>query len=191
MRRHDFQFCPSCGEAGSPNTLDHYLPKGKYPHFAVTPANLTPMCFICQIKKGEDVGDHINPKFFIHPYFDNFASEQLLILNISPPFDIPTFSLDISPNLTAEQAALVTAHIDHLNIRNRYIKFFRDRYLALLRNANQARGTNINFRDVCEMNRTTYANKGNNYWDHIFLHSAMRNDDLMDYLENGILPDHL
>jgi hypothetical protein len=27
LRDHQLRLCPACGEAGSPNTLDHYLPK--------------------------------------------------------------------------------------------------------------------------------------------------------------------
>src|SRR4051812_15781812 len=33
LRTHELILCPACGEAGHPNTLDHYLPKGKFPHF--------------------------------------------------------------------------------------------------------------------------------------------------------------
>ena len=44
LRDHDLVLCPACGELGRPNTLDHYLPKGKYPHFCITPHNLFPMC---------------------------------------------------------------------------------------------------------------------------------------------------
>ena len=63
LRNHDLQLCPACGEAGAPNTLDHYLPKGKYPHFCVTPHNLFPMCDACQRRKGDRTGDENNPRF--------------------------------------------------------------------------------------------------------------------------------
>src|SRR3546814_3004594 len=54
---HELNHCPACGEPGTPNTLDHYLPKGRYPHFCVTPLNLFPMCDACQQAKGEKTGD--------------------------------------------------------------------------------------------------------------------------------------
>ncbi len=69
IRDHKLVLCPACGEPGRPNTLDHYLPQGTYPHFAITPANLTPMCDACQGEKKEKTGDAANPRFFIHPYF--------------------------------------------------------------------------------------------------------------------------
>lgn len=52
LRDHNLTACPACGEAGRPNTLDHYLPKGEYPHFCITPHNLFPMCDACQKEKG-------------------------------------------------------------------------------------------------------------------------------------------
>lgn len=51
LRSRELQICPACGEDGTPNTLDHYLPKEAYPEFSITPINLSPMCDICQGKK--------------------------------------------------------------------------------------------------------------------------------------------
>lgn len=48
LRSRELQFCPACGEDGTPNTLDHYLPKNSYPEFSITACNLFPMCDICQ-----------------------------------------------------------------------------------------------------------------------------------------------
>ena len=70
---HGLNYCPACGEPGTPNTLDHYLPKDSYPHFCVTPLNLFPMCDACQEEKGTKTGDADSPRFFIHPYFDVFC----------------------------------------------------------------------------------------------------------------------
>ena len=61
LRGHDLVSCPACGEPGRPNTLDHYLPKGKYPHFCITPHNLFPMCDACQGLKLDKTGDISDP----------------------------------------------------------------------------------------------------------------------------------
>ena len=51
---HDLLFCPSCGDGGDPDTLDHYLPKDVFPELSILLMNLTPMCSKCQrIKKTE------------------------------------------------------------------------------------------------------------------------------------------
>ena len=33
LRSRELQLCPACGEDGTPNTLDHYLPKQSFPEF--------------------------------------------------------------------------------------------------------------------------------------------------------------
>ena len=38
--------CPFCG-IGTVSTLDHYLPKSKYPALAITPKNMIPACRDC------------------------------------------------------------------------------------------------------------------------------------------------
>lgn len=51
-KKHKLRACPSCGEDGSPGTLDHYLPKEEFPELSVFFENLTPMCDQCQERKG-------------------------------------------------------------------------------------------------------------------------------------------
>lgn len=71
-----YKKCPYCG-LGQATTLDHYLPKSRFPQFSVSVCNLVPSCRDCQSKKGRDYALH---KFTqtLHPYFDNpsFFSES-------------------------------------------------------------------------------------------------------------------
>lgn len=61
--------CPICG-VGTVTTLDHYLPKRKYPTLAVTPNNLIPACRDCNMEKGSDA--HMRPDDLpLHIYFDD------------------------------------------------------------------------------------------------------------------------
>jgi DNA-binding transcriptional LysR family regulator len=76
LRDEDLDVCPACGSP--PETLDHYLPKGRYPQFVITPVNLTPMCDPCHRRKKEKTGNAVSPRFFIHPYFDAFSLPQIL-----------------------------------------------------------------------------------------------------------------
>ena len=77
--------CPLCG-LGTVNTLDHHLPKSKYPALAVTPNNLVPSCAWCQVAKKE--GYPTSPSAqTIHPYFDDFTSEvwlQAVVVESTP-----------------------------------------------------------------------------------------------------------
>lgn len=72
--------CPLCGQR-IVSTLDHYLPKVKYPTLAVTPTNLVPACKDCNKDKGEkDFTD--SAKETIHPYFDDIENEPWLYAKI-------------------------------------------------------------------------------------------------------------
>lgn len=66
--------CPFCGFAQA-STLDHYLPKQKYPSFSISPLNLVPSCSDCNTGKNEDVaGNELEQ--IIHPYYDHALFEE-------------------------------------------------------------------------------------------------------------------
>lgn len=184
---HGLTYCPACGEPGSPNTLDHYLPKGKYPHFCVTPVNLFPMCDACQAWKKEKTGNAETPRFFIHPYFDVFVAEQVLDLTIGAPFDAPEFKLGPRGGLPEEQELLVESHIRELGMPERFVSFFRTHYLRLLRNVVSLRRSGLNVRDNLEAFQGAFAASDRNVWDHVLYSAVLGNHQLMDYLENGEL----
>jgi hypothetical protein len=80
--------CPLCGVGGA-NTLDHYLPKSKFPLFSVLPLNLVPACRDCNTGKQADVPSTADEQS-IHPYYDHqrFFDEQWLfaeVVQTSPP----------------------------------------------------------------------------------------------------------
>ncbi|HEL5401828.1 TPA: hypothetical protein UOJ25_001943 [Stenotrophomonas maltophilia] len=64
-----YKKCPYCG-LGQATTLDHYLPKSRFPQFSVSVCNLVPSCRDCQSKKGRDYALHKSSQT-LHPYFDN------------------------------------------------------------------------------------------------------------------------
>lgn len=188
---HDLIICPACGEAGRPNTLDHYLPKSAYPHFAVTPVNLFPMCDACQRAKGAKIGNAQCPRFFLHPYFDVFVAEQVLFLVIEPPYNTPTFRLYPHPDLTVAQTALVTSHVRELEIERRYAHFFRSQHRRLLRLVATMRATGQDVVSGLTAFRASNAYPSENSWEHIFYSSVLNNPDLLAYLEMEQLPEYL
>ena len=191
MRKHDLTICPSCGEPGRPNTLDHYLPKDIYPHFCVTPVNLFPMCDACQLAKGTKVGNVQSPRFFIHPYFDTFIAEQVLRLDIYAPYDTPTFTLRIAEGLDPISEHLLQCHVRELEIERRYSSFFRNQHRRLLRLVGAMRKAG---QDV-EQTLTTFTQGATepslNSWDHVFYSSVIGNPALINYLTNAQLPQYL
>lgn len=190
MRDHQLSLCPACGEAGAPNTLDHYLPKGQYPHFCVTPHNLFPMCDACQTNKKEKTGDAADPRFFLHPYFDVLAANQVLELTIDPPFGIPTFDLGAVPLLTVPQRALVNRHVKELGIVQRYARFFRNQHQRLLRLVQNLREADLDVETNLILFRNNAASPTRNAWEHVFYSAVLSNTNMLGYLKDGDLPDY-
>ena len=191
LRKHGLQLCPACGEAGAPNTLDHYLPKRRYPHFCVTPHNLFPMCDACQANKGEKTGDSENPKYFLHPYFDIFVGKQVIRLCIDPPFDKPAFRLGVVKDLLPLERRLVQTHIEELNITERYAVFFRAQYLRVLRLVKSMRESHQDVRKTLKAFLRAYEEPSKNAWEHVFYEAVLSNDAMVKYLRKGKLPKYL
>ena len=188
LRKHELIICPACGEPGRPNTLDHYLPKGTYPHFCITPLNLFPMCDACQTEKGEKTGDANDPRFFLHPYFDIFVAEKVLTLTIHPPFDAPTFDLSPTPGLPPAQRALVVRHVRELGILQRYAHFFRGQHRRLLRLVQAMRRSGQDVTQTLEIFRDGVEHPSKNNWDHVFYTSVLDTPDFLTYLQTGAIP---
>ena len=69
-----FNKCPLCS-VRRVDTLDHYLPKSKYPIYSVTPINLIPACMPCN--KGKSiVFPTTSEEQTLHPYYDNVETER-------------------------------------------------------------------------------------------------------------------
>lgn len=74
--------CPFCG-FGQATTLDHYMPKKKYPSFSISPLNLVPACKDCNTGKNEDVAGN-DKEQIIHPYYDHkLFNEQWLFATVN------------------------------------------------------------------------------------------------------------
>jgi 5-methylcytosine-specific restriction endonuclease McrA len=189
LRSRTLQLCPACGEDGTPNTLDHYLPKEVYPEYAITPMNLFPMCDTCQGEKLTKTVTASNERLFLHPYFDQFAGSQVVVLRIGRPLEAPeTIEITPHPGLTATDAALLARHLAELGIARRYSKFFRDEYIRLLRLAKSSRAKGQNVQQNLELFAEHALHKSPNSWGHIFYSGALADAELMEYLVGADLP---
>lgn len=72
--------CPLCGIRLA-TTLDHYLPKMKYPSLAVSLINLVPACKDCNTVKLDKVFKE-SSEDTLHPYYDNITSDKWLQVEI-------------------------------------------------------------------------------------------------------------
>lgn len=113
--------CPFCG-FGHASTLDHYLPKTKYPQLSVLPLNLVPSCKDCNTGKSTVIATTAEGQS-LHPYFDHqsFINEQWIYAEViqTMPATIhfyvaaPTHWDDISK-------ARVQSHFNDFKLASRY-----------------------------------------------------------------------
>lgn len=192
-REHGLLFCPSCGESGKPGTLDHYLPKSEYPELSVVIANLTPMCAECQQSKSNDYADENGDKLFIHPYFDAI-DEPIVSLSILPPYKSPEkFEINVINDIEETLKSLALRHIAGVGFKERFEEFCRLAYFNLLPLFNDERkeeepdkAERIIKRFLRQAERQSA-----NRWEAIFYRGILEDEALLDYLDNGELPEHL
>lgn len=73
--------CQNC-TIDSANTLDHLLPKSKFPEFVVNPKNLIPCCSTCNSYKLNSINDD-GKDLFLNLYLDKLPEEQYLFTDIT------------------------------------------------------------------------------------------------------------
>lgn len=76
------RICLLCG-FGNVYTLDHYLPKAKFPLYSVVPQNLIPACRDCNMGKLASYSTKVDQQS-IHPYYDKdiYFTEQWLFATV-------------------------------------------------------------------------------------------------------------
>lgn len=190
LRDRSLKMCPMCGEAGTPNTLDHYLPEGIFPDFAILAQNLVPACDICQGHKLQQYQED-GSRLFLHPYYDDILQIQVLRLTIQPPYNSPSSMLTLHPDAPVENAPLVHKHLGKLNLQHRFQSFFRTDFLRVLKLVNRVRIRGQNVQQKLHFLQEHHADRSVNCWEHILYEGITTNHDLMHHLINEQLPPYL
>ncbi|RJX42542.1 hypothetical protein DPH46_11360 [Streptococcus agalactiae] len=126
--------CPicDCSFAYSQVTLDHILPKSKFPFLSITPINLVPTCYNCNMRKNDLV-----PSKVLNPYFHCFSPFDYLTVTIRVKVEEPSKStIDIvftdSTVLTPEQMEHIRENIDLYKLRQKYLDLTNIAFLKLM-----------------------------------------------------------
>jgi 5-methylcytosine-specific restriction endonuclease McrA len=113
--------CPFCG-FGQVSTLDHYLPKSKYPQLSVFPLNLVPSCTDCNTRKSAAIAS-VAERQSLHPYFDhqNFIDDQWLYAKLMP-FEPAIVHFFVKPpdHWSDISKARVQSHFNDFKLASRY-----------------------------------------------------------------------
>jgi len=112
--------CPLCG-CRKASTVDHYLPKERYPVFSVTPSNLLPACRDCNTNKSSNSPGSPS-ELFIHPYFDEINDYRWLhavVTNEGP--STLEFSINEVEAWDEEMQLRVAYHVKELKLVDEYL----------------------------------------------------------------------
>ena len=192
-RKHGLLFCPSCGEDGAPGTLDHYLPKEHFPELSICLLNLTPMCSRCQGEKSSDFLTDNDERMFLHPYYDEIG-QCFFNIGIRPPFSSPSaFIINLNDEVEVGIRSVVERHIRGVAFKERLEEFCEIKHLHLLKIMADEREDEDPFpaarlirKFLRQEQKKTY-----NAWAAIYFQSVLDTPELLDYLDNGELPDYL
>ncbi|MGB5919268.1 HNH endonuclease [Arcobacter sp.] len=190
IKNHNLVLCPFCGEAGRPTTLDHFLPKEKYPEYSVLSKNLVPACDYCQRKdlKGEKVFDKNNKRLFLHPYYDIPSNIEIIKIKIIPPFDSATkIKVSINMDLDKDLINIAKRHINTLRIEERFRNFFSTEYirqkeLIIQMYKHHETDKKSILIKIIKSFYDSAKDKSINYWDAILYKGILDNNKLIDYL---------
>jgi len=127
--------CQNC-TIDSINSLDHILPKSKYPEFVVNPKNLFPCCATCNSKKINSDGKS-GGKQFLNLYLDQLPNVQYLFVKITidkkGDFDFNFYLNNVGGQVDKKVFALIQNHYTRLDLFNR-MKFKSIEYLSEFQN---------------------------------------------------------
>lgn len=110
---------------GEAETLDHYLPKARYPAFSVDPQNLIPACTKCNKGKGasllEAKEDHV-----LHPYFSpsKFYEDLWLKAKIEESTPVKVrFFVDPPVSWSPDEVTLLENHFEEFGLAEKFALF--------------------------------------------------------------------
>ncbi|MFS9161172.1 HNH endonuclease signature motif containing protein [Streptococcus oralis] len=145
--------CPicDCSFAYSQVTLDHILPKSKFPFLSITPINLVPTCYNCNMRKNDGI-----PSKVLNPYFHGFSPFDYLTIiikvNVEKPFestiDINFADLNVVP---PEQVMYIRENIDLYKLRQKYLDLTNIAFLKLMDEFQQVIHLNSDVYSITEL----------------------------------------
>lgn len=137
--------CPLCGHR-IVSTLDHHLPKSKYPVLAVTPLNLVPICSDCN-KAKLDLCPTSQNNETLHPYYDDIEADRWLVadLAIGTPAALK-FRVEVPAHWSSVLGDRVALHFKTLGLARLYAAQAADELLNIrhqLRSIHQNGGKSL------------------------------------------------
>lgn len=125
LARDECPYCGGCGEfveEEGVGTLDHFLPKARFPVYSILPINLVPACGVCNTGMGSSFPIDPNRQP-LHPYFDapHFFEEKWTTATVLEEVPV-VVSFDVNPpdHWSDKDKQRVAQHFTDCKLRGRY-----------------------------------------------------------------------
>ena len=119
LKAADSGVCPFCCDLGPAQELDHFMPKAKFPEFALFPANLVPVCSVCNKRKGQVVKKK-GERVIVYPFEDLKTSPKFLRATVVLDRTARSiFSLIKPPHMTDKMFGVLERHFERLHLHQR------------------------------------------------------------------------
>jgi hypothetical protein len=115
-----YGICPLCGQRPV-SSLDHYLPKDRFPKLSVTPINLVPSCMDCNHIKKSFVPANASEQL-LHPYFDHDLTDHWLQASVTHNAGAATVNFYVAPPAAWQQqkSTRLRNHFNRMNLASLY-----------------------------------------------------------------------
>lgn len=181
---------------GSPETLDHYAPKGKFPYYSIFFLNLIPCCFRCNLEKDETWLDAGKNREFINFYNDDIPKTRFLkckfifsTKNSTPIIKYQLDSFSIIPTLKT----VVENHFKNLGLIELYnsknsttLSSFINELMSIKQVTDES---DVTFYIARQKDNYTKM-YGINHWKTVIYADALNSTDFLEYIlfKRGIKP---
>ncbi|MEQ9911179.1 HNH endonuclease [Pectobacterium polaris] len=190
---HELSFCPYCGNPMTPDTLDHFIPKGKWPEFSIFPNNLVPQCRGCAPVKGENYYcTENNLAMFIHPIYFNFLENFRFSINVSLNAETHDISVEVKLKRIMETQGddqrRVILHAEKLKIKSRIINYCKKDFRQWKRRLANAR-FDVSTALQQRLSEVPQPDIGKD-WQSAFYYALLQKQEIIDYM-NSLHPEEV
>lgn len=152
-------------------------------------ANLVPACGACNsgmkgsLVKGDD------PRRFIHPYFDVWATQEIWYVEIRPPYEAATFKPLPAPQLQTPHKQIVEFHLKNV-LGKQFYHSMANEWSSLpgQLKLKDPKLTIVSIKELLEIElRCVKHSDGENCWKAALIRGILRNNAAIKYLKDQAL----
>jgi hypothetical protein len=140
--KNSAQLCPFCG-VNQVKTLEHFLPKSHYSFYSISPSNLIPCCYDCNLGHGADIDMTDETTIHLHPYFDEISNVSWLKVEIEIINNEPIFIFEVNENCELSDVLIsrLKKHHSMFNLGDFYSKIAGPEFNGICNNLVKAYNT--------------------------------------------------